>query len=336
MTLVYSKNKYRIGILSAVTDYFGEIKPFVRRVSKKHLLIPLVILKSIEWSIYRWHKTPIRRFYSIKGNELIYMITRHCNERCTKCGIWMNPEPMLEHLDIKDFINCLNILHQNLYQVTLTGGEPLLFLNDVLTIAEESRKLNVLMIVVTNGTLITKEFLEKYQKLDHILVISLDTLDKAKWHDFRGNSDYEHVINNILLAHKYLGKKLRIQSVLAEESKIDIDVIKEFCRKLKIQHVIQPYMDFGGSWHNDESNPVEMKEVVCDARKNICIYPNGDVIKCFDHHRIPIAKKPLGNIVNEDIIQILSKRRATEISRLMKTCDFPCKYLSCNLPKSTN
>jgi sulfatase maturation enzyme AslB (radical SAM superfamily) len=43
----------------------------------------------------------------------------------------------------------------------------------------------------------------------------------------------------------------------------------------------------------------------CAARKNICVYPNGDVVKCFDHRRIPLAKEPLGNIGRQDIIEIL-------------------------------
>jgi radical SAM protein with 4Fe4S-binding SPASM domain len=89
-------------------------------------------------------------------------------------------------------------------------------------------------------------------------------------------------------------------------------------------------MDFGGSWHG--ARALSDTGVACSARKNICVYPNGDVVKCFDHRRIPLAQEPLGNIANEDIVAILCKRRSTEVSRVMKTCNFPCKQLSCNLP----
>jgi len=71
----------------------------------------------------------------------------------------------------------------------------------------------------------------------------------------------------------------------------------------------------------------------CAARKNICIYPNGDVVKCFDHPRIPLAKQPLGNISEQDIIEILCTKRSTEVSKIMKTCNFPCKAMSCNKPQ---
>jgi len=260
------------------------------------------------------------------------MITRRCNERCSKCGIWKTPEPNSERIQITDFIKCLKSLHNNLYQVTLTGGEPLLFIDDVLLIAEESKKLDVLMIVVTNGSLITEDFLVKYSKLGHILVVSLDTLEKNKWSEFSGRNNYDIVMNNILLAKKILGNKLRIQSVFAYETQEDIPKIKAFCDELGIQHVAQPYMDFGGVWHDAKLVQEGDNDMACAARKNICVYHNGDVVKCFDHYRISLAREPLGNIAKEDIISILCKKRTTEITKLMKACNFPCKQLLCNVP----
>lgn len=333
MSLIYRRRAHQPRFLDTVNDYLGEIRPFAKRIDNKLMWLPLVILKSIEWSIYRWYKTPTRRFYGVKGNELIYMITSRCNERCAKCGIWQKPEPESEHIDISIFVNCLKTLHENLYQVTLTGGEPLLYLNDVLTIAKESRKHNIQLITVTNGTLISEEFLKQYSELDHILVISIDTLDKEKWFDFRGSESFEKVAENIKLSKKFLGNNLQIQSVLAEESIMDLPKIKAFCKENDIKHVTQPYMDFGGVWNSAIVTNGNSGEISCAARKNICIYPNGDVVKCFDHHRILSAKEPLGNIEKEDIIQILCKKRSTEVSKIMKSCNFPCKQLSCNVPE---
>jgi MoaA/NifB/PqqE/SkfB family radical SAM enzyme len=333
MSLIYRRKSNQPKFIDAVYDYIGEIGPFARRINNKILWIPLVVLKSIEWSIYRWYKTPTRRFYGVKGNELIYMITSRCNERCAKCGIWKKPESDDERIDISSFINCLKTLNENLYRVTLTGGEPLLFMNDVLTIAEESRRHGIQLITVTNGSLITKEFLEQYAEFDHVLVISIDTLEKQKWKDFRGTISYDKVIENIILSKKIMGKNMQIQSVLAQESLTDIPKIISFCKKAEIKHVTQTYMDFGGVWNSANIINSNANEIACAARKNICIYPNGDVVKCFDHHRIPSAKEPLGNIGKEDIIQILCKKRSTEISKIMKSCNFPCKQLSCNLPE---
>ena len=330
MSLIYRRRANAPSLTHWVYDYYGEIAPFARRIDRRLVAIPLILLKSVEWGIYRWYKTPIRRFYGVKGNELVYMITRRCSDRCAKCGIWKTPEPDGAPLPIEHFLNCLNRLHENLYQVTLTGGEPLTYAQDVLRIAEESKKLGVPMFVVTNGTLLTERFLRRYAELGHTLVISLDTLDAERWAAFRGRDHFERVMGNVLRARSILGAKLRIQSVLAKESQDDVARVADFCRDHAIAHTVQPYLDFGGTWHN--AGEYRDNGLPCAARKNICIYPNGDVVKCFDHHRIPLAQEPLGNIAREDIITILCRRRSTEVSRIMKSCNSPCKQMSCNVP----
>lgn len=337
MSLIYSLKKNRQGFSHTIYDYLGEIRPFVKRVKKPHLVIPMVLLKTIEWSIYRWYKTPIRRFYGVKGNELIYMITNACNDRCPKCGIWEKPEPRDQHLMITHFINCLKRLHHNLYQVTLTGGEPLLFKKDVMLIAEEAKKLDVPMVIVSNARFLDEEFLTKYKALGHILVISVDSVEKEKWNEFRGKKTFDIVMPKIMLAKEILGDQLRIQSVLSKESEEEIPKVIEWCKQQGLQHNTQFYQDFGAyNWHNPTATEKVHydNDTPCAARKNICVYPNGDVVKCFDHRRIPLAKEPLGNIARQDIIEILSTKRSTQISKIMKTCDLPCKNMSCNKPQT--
>lgn len=337
MSLIYRRKSNDSNFNQVIYDYIGEIKPFVKRVRKPHLLIPMVIFKSIEWGIYRWYKTPIRRFYGVKGNELIYMITNACNDRCPKCGIWERPEPRDQHLMIEHFINCLRRLHHNLYQVTLTGGEPLLFKNDVMLIAEESRKLNVPMVIVSNARFVDEEFLTRYKALGHILVISVDSVEREKWNEFRGKKNFDIVMPKIMLAKQILGDQLRIQSVLSKESAEEISKVIEWCKQQGIQHNNQLYQDFGANnWHNPIENETVSygNDTPCAARKNICVYPNGDVVKCFDHRKIPLAKEPLGNIAKQDIIEILCTKRSTEVSKIMKTCNLPCKNMSCNKPQT--
>jgi radical SAM protein with 4Fe4S-binding SPASM domain len=333
MSLIYKRSAYQLNFFLTINDYLTEIVPFAKRIDKKFLFIPLVIFKTIEWCIYRWYKTPIRRFYGIKSNELIYNITNRCNEKCPKCGIWKNPETDDNHLNVIHIIECLRRLHHNLYQITITGGEPLLFKNDLIQIAQEAEELKVLMIVISNGILADKDFLEKYADMGHILVISVDTINRDKWNEFRGNDTFDIVMKNILLAKSILGDNLRIQSVLANETKNEIPDIIEFCKKQNIKHNIQLYQDFGGHWNSINGMEDVDYNTPCEARKNICIYPNGDVVKCFDHLRIPLAKEPIGNIAKDDIIEILCTKRSTEISRIMKTCNFPCKNMSCNKPQ---
>jgi len=332
MTLIYKHSQNKQRIFNAIDDYCGELIPFIKRIKKRHLVIPLAVLKSIEWSIYRWYKTPVRRFYGIKSNELIYMITNRCNEKCQKCGIWKKPESCHQHIDIIHFINCMKRLHHNLYQITITGGEPLLFRNDIMVIAREAKRLNVPMVTISNGVAVDEDFLHEYAELGHFLVISVESINKDKWNEFRGTNSFESVMPKILLSKKILGDKFRIQSVSAKESINEVYGVIDFCNANKIKHTIQSYQDFGGYWHALDRDEID-ETMSCSARKNICIYPNGDVVKCFDHLKIPLSKEPLGNIAKDDIIEILCSQRSTEISKIMKTCNLPCKNLSCNKPQ---
>ena len=125
--------------------------------------------------------------------------------------------------------------------------------------------------------------------------------------------------------------------MLSKESAEEIPKVIEWCKQQGIQHNTQFYQDFGAyNWHNPTTTEkVDYdNDTPCAARKNICVYPNGDVVKCFDHRRIPLAKQPLGNIAKQDIIEILSTKRSTEISKIMKTCNLPCKNMSCNKPQT--
>lgn len=330
MSLIYRRRPGAPSLTGWVHDYRSELGAFARRTDGSYQALPLLALKSIEWAIYRWYRTPIRRFYGVRGNELIYMLTRRCGDRCAKCGIWKDPESDAERLPAERFIDCLRRLHENLYQLTITGGEPLLFAEDVLLIGEEAKRLGIPMVVVSNGSQANEGFLRRFAALGHRLVISLDTVDPDQWVAFRGRDHHAQVMRNVEAAVTLLGSRLRVQSVLASESANDVMRVADFCRERRIHHTIQPYMDFGGTWHG--LPPGGSKSAVCAARKNICIYPNGDVVKCFDHRRIPIAREPLGNIGREDIIHVLSTRRSTEVSRAMKACELPCRQLSCNLP----
>jgi MoaA/NifB/PqqE/SkfB family radical SAM enzyme len=336
MSLIYDLRRARPGFSRAIQDYLGEVGHFARRVRNPILWLPMVALKSVEWSIYRWYKTPLRRFYGVKGNELIYMITNACNDRCPKCAIWENPEPKSQHLEVTHFLRCLERLHHNLYQVTLTGGEPMLFKRDVARIAEEAHRLGVPMVMVTNARLLDEPFLTRYRDLGHVLVISVDSINRDKWNEFRGTKTFDIVMPKIELARRILGDQLRIQSVLAKESQDEVAMVAAWCKERGIKHNVQLYQDFGArNWtHAVELAEMEADATPCAARKNICIYPNGDVVKCFDHRRIPIAREPLGNIARQDILEILCTRRSTEVSRVMRDCNLPCKQMSCNKPQA--
>ncbi len=75
----------------------------------------------------------------------------------------------LEVLQVPNIHNSLGI-----EKLTLTVGEPLLFphLGELLKV---SKKMNLTTMIVSNGSLITKEFLQKYHKYINWIGLSLDS-----------------------------------------------------------------------------------------------------------------------------------------------------------------
>jgi MoaA/NifB/PqqE/SkfB family radical SAM enzyme len=186
-----------------------------------------------------------------------------------------NSEPNDQLMKVHYFINCLKSLHHNLYQVTLTGGEPLLFKNDVLLIAEEAYKFKVPMVTISNGRFLNEYFLNKYKYFGHTLVISVDSIEKQKWNEFRGRNNFAIVMPKIMLSKQILGDNLRIQSVLSKESADEIPKVIDFCKKHNIHHNIQLNQDFGGKWTNlKRLTSIITTLLLVLHEKIICIYPN--------------------------------------------------------------
>ena len=314
---------------SLAEDYVQYLSPFLRRIGLRAIVFPMTILKSIEFGIYRWYEPPLRREYRrLRTRELIFKLTSACTDRCPKCGIWKKPERVSERLPIDVLDKCVLDLGRELDSVSITGGEPLLLKENVLCLGTTCKSQGIPMTVVTNGVLADANFLKEYAGLGHILVISVDTIDPGRWKYCRGRDNHAVVFRNIEYARSALGQRLRIQSVLARETVDDVPEVADYCRRADIEHIVQPYMDFGGTWSGTEASTV--RGAPCEAWRNICVYPNGDIVRCFDHLRIPQAKIPLGNIGVESIDEILQKTRTQEITELMRRCQLPCRQLSCN------
>lgn len=314
-----------------VRDYVGYMRPFLARVRPKTLLPAMAALKTIEWAVYRWYEPPPNRRGALAEpvRELIYKITSNCTDRCVKCGIWRSHDG--ERVRVEWVEDCLRALAPRLGGFTVTGGEPLLFKAEVLRLAHVARRLRVAMNVVTNGVLVDPEFLEAYGALGHTLVISMDTLDALRWREFRGRDHSQRVVANVRRAAAALGSKIHIQSVLAAETRADVPAVAAFCAELGIEHRVQPWADFGGGWGPaPASHDATEARTGCDAWRNVCILPNGNLVRCFDHERLPIAREPLGNIAREGVTAILARERTERVTVAMKACRFPCRHLACN------
>lgn len=315
-------------VVSTLRDYVGYVRPFLRRVRPRRLVPAMLALKTIEYAVYRWHRPSSVRLYDLPHvRELVFKITNRCTDRCEKCGIWRSSDP--SPVSVAAVERCLVTLRGRVGHFTITGGEPLLRQAEVLHLARVASDAGIPTTVATNGFLADEAFLRAFEPMGHTLVVSIDTLDRRRWAAFRGRDHFDQVFANLDQAASFLGPRLHVQSVAAAETEDDIEQVADFCRRRGLSHHVQPWTDFGGGWRPAASH-VTPTPGSCAAWQDLAIHPNGDVVRCFDHHRLPVAREPLGNLETESIEPILSRARTREVTLAMKDCRLPCRQLACN------
>lgn len=139
-------------------------------------------------------------------NYLRISITDRCNLQCRYCG----PQeliPKLSHTDILTYEEILRVVRVatrlGVSKVRVTGGEPLVrkgvyeFLREL--VASEGLKD---VSLTTNGVLLNDN-LEKIQAAGISRInISLDTLNRSKYHDITGVDEFERVWRGIEKAYR--------------------------------------------------------------------------------------------------------------------------------------
>ena len=183
-----------------------------------------------------------REYVSSNVRELIFKITNRCTDRCAKCGIWRNPDG--DRVPVEVVERCVFDLVKRLGAFTITGGEPLLYHDEVCRLARLSTTLDIPLTVVTNGVLLDVDVLNELKRGRHTLVVSLDTLNPSRWIEFRGRDNMARVMKNVADAIQHLGKRVKIQSVLAQETADELPAVAEMCRKAGIDHFVQTLHGF--------------------------------------------------------------------------------------------
>lgn len=236
---------------------------------------------------------------ALRPTSLFYLLSQHCNERCSKCDHWQvtehpSPPPVEQVIDLVRQIPSAK-------ELCLVGGEPLVHRDRVLTILESLVDSPIRTTIVTNGTLCTHAFLDRVRDLNIHVVFSIDTLDPLFWSFVRGRSSFDRVMANFHHARQTLASpKLSVQSVLAEETVDHVHAVSKLCRRYGIFHSVQDYVQqgFNGQWTplaKPATAPVT--DVRCFAAgRNLSILPDGSVLTCFQQPLIPGCDAPLGRL----------------------------------------
>ena len=124
-------------------------------------------------------------------------LTKLCNFRCIYC--YAAPGERQDHeLTVEEICDVIDeAITLGLKTVTLTGGEPLLD-EKYFTVAQHARERNLLVLLFTNGSCITKEVANRLMELKVSPCVKLDSLSKATQDRMAGLSGaYQQIMAGI-------------------------------------------------------------------------------------------------------------------------------------------
>jgi MoaA/NifB/PqqE/SkfB family radical SAM enzyme len=168
----------------------------------------------------------------------IFQVNLRCNSSCGYCNLPLNEGRYeMSRQEIKTVFN--GLYRDGLRLVFLQGGEPLLR-RDLLGILQDLDEVGFHVTVITNGTKLTRQLVEQFEKLSVSISISLDTLDRTKYKQIRGADQFDEVRAGLDLLQHYRHPKF-LTCIVSELNRDEVPDVVGFARRRGFLPVVGAY-----------------------------------------------------------------------------------------------
>jgi MoaA/NifB/PqqE/SkfB family radical SAM enzyme len=176
----------------------------------------------------------------VRGRPLlaIFEINLRCNSACGYCGLPLN-EGRYE-MTREEIRRVFTGLYRNgLRFVFVQGGEPLLR-RDLPEILEDLCALGFGLSLITNGSKLTPELVERLAQLPMNISVSLDTLDRERYRRIRGADLLPDVLAGIGRLASFLHPKF-LTCIVGEANRDEAPAVVRFARAKGFMPVVGAY-----------------------------------------------------------------------------------------------
>lgn len=155
-----------------------------------------------------------KSIFPVKTNSITFELTQKCNLNCGHCyNVWKSgknyPAGELNFTRTKELIAKI-ISETGCRSIVFTGGEPLLR-PDIFELISYVRSFNIDLILITNGTLLTEQFIKKTIELKKVLFeLPLLSDDRNVHNEMTGCSSFDRVIEAIGNIRNYGGTAVTV------------------------------------------------------------------------------------------------------------------------------
>ena len=212
--------------------------------------------------------------------------TYRCNLNCIMCPKNYNDD---ENEDLSlEKIKLIIKKIPKLKDVTLLGRGETLIAKDIWKILEFFEKKKIRTDIVTNGTLLTENNINKLKSVQGVWV-SLDNAIPEKYKAIR-NGDIQLVKNNLLNLHRLKPEiSIIIQAVLLEENINDLNHLVDFCVEVGAKQLMLIKV-IGFDAELDKKNPV-FNAIYQEKINEVCNYAAEKNIKIITRDKNPSLEK---------------------------------------------
>lgn len=285
---------------------FNRIQQNLKIVSKRYYLIPL-ILKNY-FNVIFLGKSAFRLVEIAVGYE--------CNNKCEQCSCALTYDKSRKRLSPEKFKVIIDeAIEMGAMQFNITGGEPLLHLDETLELIKYIKNNNRYVHLCTNGLLLDRSKMIQLESLGlDSLEMGLDSASKEQHDKNRAKGSYDKIMEAIEIAHE-----LKIPVILntvithAKIKSFDMIALVKLAKQKGARLQITPPC-ITGKWKNNPSILLDKSEreylrwllhypnvrmdtyssfsgIRCSAaREKLAITPYGDILPCS------LIQIPYGNI----------------------------------------
>ncbi len=181
---------------------------------------------------------PFRNLLAGRPVLATFQVNLRCNSACGYCDLPLNVGRY--EMTREEIQRAFSGLYRDGVRFVLVqGGEPLLR-RDLPEILEDLSAIGFHLTLITNGTKVTPQLVERLGRLPVAISVSLDTLDPAKYQHIRGADQLAQVLEGIALLNDFPHPKF-LTCIVSEVNRAEVPAVVRYAREQGFLPVVGAY-----------------------------------------------------------------------------------------------
>jgi len=167
-----------------------------------------------------------------------FQVNLRCNSACGYCDLPLNVGRYeMTREEIQRVFSCL--YRDGVRFVLVQGGEPLLR-RDLPEILEDLSRIGFHLTLITNGTKVTVQLVDRLSRFPLAISVSLDTLNREQYRQIRGADQLEQVLEGIEFLKDFPHPKF-LTCIVSEVNRAEAPAVVRFAREQGFLPVVGAY-----------------------------------------------------------------------------------------------